>query len=436
MNNQGMPNQGMPYQGMPNQGMPNPAGMNMQPKAPMKAPSKNVLIAVAAVVVVAIIAIVAIKSIKPKIKLSDYVTVEFDGYDTRGTAELTFDEEAFTVAYAKKVKYKGVLSDSDRYIIQDGGTYCDLLLDYCIDYKLDNYNKLSNGDKVTLEWDCDDETALNLYGVKLSYEDIEFEVSGLKSVKEVDPFEDISIEYTGIAPNGYVYNITNNSSNEYLKDAYYYCDAGNSLSNGDEVTVGVILSHTEDYYLENDGVVFTSMEKTFTVEGLGSYISSLDELSDDILSSMKKQAQDALNAYVANNWGEYESFEGMEYLGEYLLTPKSSDYYSGDNNQVILVFKVSGSNNFSDYNYSSPFTYYYTTTFSNIVALPDGTISVDLSSYSTSRDTFTRRVQYGDRSWDYKTFYYYGYETFETMFNKTVTSKIDKYSYESNVTQK
>jgi hypothetical protein len=434
MPNQGMPYQGMPNQGMPNQGMPNP-GMNMQPKAPMKAPSKNVMIAVAAVVVVAIIAIIAIKSIKPKINLNDYVTVEFDGYDTRGTAEVSFDKEAFTAAYAKKIKFNGVLSESDRYDLKNGGSYCDLLLEYCVDGDLDEDSRLSNGDTVTLVWDCDDEKALSEYGVKLSHDDTTFEVSGLKSVKEVDPFEDLTIEYAGIAPNGYVNKITNNSTNEYIKDAYYYSNAGSNLSNGDEITVSVSLSWSEDYYLENYGVVFTSMEKTYTVDGIGSYVSSLDDIPNDVINSMKSQAEDTLTAYAANHWDSRESLDDMEYLGAYLLTLKSNDY-SGDKNQVVLVFKVTGSDNITDYDIYNQYTYYYTTAFSNIIMYPDGTVSVDLSRYSTPSDSFSRRVEYGERSWDYYTFYYNGYETFETMFNKAVTSKVEKYNYVSSVTQK
>jgi hypothetical protein len=418
------------------QQQPNMAQQPVQPQvAPMKKPSKNVMIAVAAVVVVAIIAIVAIKSIKPKINLNDYVVVEFDGYDTRGTAKVSFDKEAFTAAYAKKIKFNGVLSESDRYELKNGSSYCDLLLEYCVDDDLDFDSRLSNGDTVTLVWDCDDEKALSEYGVKLSHEDTEYEVSGLKAVKEVDPFEDLTIEYSGISPSGYVNRITNNSTNEYIKDAYYYTNNGNNLSDGDEITVSVSLSWGEDYYLENYGVVFTSMEKNYTVEGLGNYVSSIDELTDDAITSMKKQAQDTLTAYAANTWRTGQVLGDMEYLGLYLLTPKSSDY-STDNNQVILVFKVTANDSIDDYNVYNESTYYYTTTFYNLVAMPDGTVTVDLTRYSTPNDNFSRVVQYGERSWEYYTYYYYGYETFDTMFNKSVTAKVEKYNYVSNVTQK
>jgi hypothetical protein len=150
---------------------------------------------------------------------------------------------------------------------------------------------------------------------------------------------------------------------------------------------------------------------------------------------MKSQAEDTLTAYAANYWDSRESLDDMEYLGAYLLTLKSNDY-SGDKNQVVLVFKVTGSDNITDYDIYNQYTYYYTTAFSNIIMYPDGTVSVDLSRYSTPSDSFSRRVEYGERSWDYYTFYYNGYETFETMFNKAVTSKVEKYNYVSSVTQK
>jgi hypothetical protein len=177
------------------------------------------------------------------------------------------------------------------------------------------------------------------------------------------------------------------------------------------------------------------MEKNYTVEGLGNYVSSIDELTDDAITSMKKQAQDTLTAYAANTWRTGQVLGDMEYLGLYLLTPKSSDY-STDNNQVILVFKVTANDSIDDYNVYNESTYYYTTTFYNLVAMPDGTVTVDLTRYSTPNDNFSRVVQYGERSWEYYTYYYYGYETFDTMFNKSVTAKVEKYNYVSNVTQK
>ena len=399
-----------------------------------KISNKIIGIGVAAVALIAVI-ILIVMNIKPRIKLNDYLTVSFDGYNTRGTATVSFDMESFREDYNKKIKYKGTMDDDVRRALKNGSTFCDLLFEECIDGELDKVNMLSSGETVTYTWLCNEELATSIYGVKLVYEDITFQVSDLTPVIEVDPFENVTVEYAGMAPYGYVTNINNNSNNEYLKNMYYYSNADGGLKNGDEVTIVASPNYDENYYLQEYGVAFTRLECTYTVEGLGSYVSSLEEISDDMISSMKTQAEDTLRAHAANRWDKEEILEGMEYLGCYLLTPKARDEY-GSKNELVLVYKVSGSDNLTEYGVYDKFNYYYTTSFKDIVLLADGTLSVNLTDYTTPSDRFTREVKYGERSYEYRTYYYYGYETFETMFNKVVTTKIDRYNYETNVTQK
>lgn len=424
------------YQQMvpPTQPYNNGYQQNMAGAPGKKISNKMIGIGIAVVAVIAI-AILIVTSIKPRIKLNDYMTVSFEGYNTRGIARVSFDMESFEKDYDKKIKYKGTMDDEVRRALKNGSTFCDLMYEECISGSLDKNNMLSTGDTVTYAWICDEELATSKYGVKLVYEDMVFQVSDLTPVIEVDPFEDVVVEYAGMAPYGYVSNIVNNSKNEYLKNMYYYCNDKEGLSNGDEVTVTASPDYNEDYYLEQYGVVFTKLESQFTVDGLGSYVRSLEEVTDDTLASMKSQAEDVLRAYVAKNWAEEELMEGMEYLGSYLLTPKTKDNY-GSYNQLVLVYKIAASDNLAEYGIYDKFNYYYTTTFENIIVLPDGTVSVDLTKYTTPSDQFNRSVKYGERSYEYRTYYYRGYESFDTMFNKVVTTKIDRYNYETNVTQK
>ncbi len=101
---------------------------------------------------------------KPSVELNKYISVSFEGYDTEGKAEVSFDKERFRKDYGKK------LPDSFLYS--------------CVDGSLDRVTGLSNGDTVKYIWDCDDSTAKKKYKHKLKYEDMMFKVSGLQEKED------------------------------------------------------------------------------------------------------------------------------------------------------------------------------------------------------------------------------------------------------------
>ena len=107
---QSQPQQGQ-FQGQPQQARP--------PKKPFKMTKQlwALLIAVIAVVVVAIVALVVVKNQKKKVNINDYISVEYNGYETAGTAYVDFDEtgfsEAVIKAQGKKLKNVKSLDDLD-----------------------------------------------------------------------------------------------------------------------------------------------------------------------------------------------------------------------------------------------------------------------------------------------------------------------------------
>ena len=144
---QGRPQQGQ-FQGQPQQARP--------PKKPFKMTKQlwALLIAVIAVVVVAIVALVVVKNQKKKVNINDYISVEYNGYETAGTAYVDFDEtgfsEAVIKAQGKKLKNVKSLDDLDWSDLTDlmGSSNWDLIDSITFDVKPDS--DLSNGDVVTV----------------------------------------------------------------------------------------------------------------------------------------------------------------------------------------------------------------------------------------------------------------------------------------------
>ena len=422
---QGMPQQNMygnvppqqgQFQGQPQQARP--------PKKPFKMTKQlwALLIAVIAVVVVAIVALVVVKNQKKKVNINDYISVEYNGYETAGTAYVDFDEtgfsEAVIKAQGKKLKNVKSLDDLDWSDLTDlmGSSNWDLIDSITFDVKPDS--DLSNGDVVTVtaSWNEDYEKKA---GVKILSKEQEFTVEGLEEVKEVDPFEDIEVTFSGTPP--YVYpNWTNNSDDDYLRYLWFNFEDYDSLDVGDTVTLTV--DESEENALAN-GYKFTQTSKEYIVSGVDSYVTSAADISADNLDSMKNEATDVLDAYFANN-NSYIGNSGFSYEGSYYLVAKNSDTW-GDTNVLYLVFSTTVT---SAENAFEPTVVYFPVKYTNIMALSDG---------SQSFNTYGDIEGYTDLEYDDGWYNVDGYTDGAQMFNDlVVTQKVD-YTYEvtDNLTQ-
>ena len=242
---------------------------------------------------------------------------------------------------------------------------------------------------------------------------------GLEEVKEVDPFEDIEVTFSGTPP--YVYpNWTNNSEDDYLRYLWFNFEDYDSLDVGDTVTLTV--DESEENALAN-GYKFTQTSKEYIVSGVDSYVTSAADISADNLDSMKNEATDALDAYFANN-NSYIGNSGFSYEGSYYLVAKNSDTW-GDTNVLYLVFSTTVT---SAENAFEPTVVYFPVKYTNIMALSDG--SQNFNTYGDI-EGYTD-LEYDD-GWDNVE----GYTDGAQMFNDlVVTQKVD-YTYEvtDNLTQ-
>ena len=407
---------------MANQGYANPyPGGNMPqqpPKKPMSKKTLGIIIGAAAAVLVLIIAVVIAKNIKKTINVNDYISVEFTGYDTVGKAEVKVDydglAEAVLEAQGKKLKQK----DVDDY------TWADLLdllswenyaLVDSVEPVLDQSEGLSNGDKVTVSITYD-ESAQKDAGVKLKVSDQQFTVEGLADVQEVDPFAELDVTYDGIAPNVRVY-LQNNATDDVLYYVGYEIeDEKDYYTEGDTFTVKV--SDYDIEYALDQGYRFTQTEKEYTVDAVDKYVLNLSDLSDEELAQIQAEAQDTVDAYIAD-YSENVVAKDTQYVGAYLLTAKDPDSW-GTQNYLYLVYSATLSAKDKDFKKT---TVYYPVEFYSLIKTADGTLDFDdygIVGYNTLLDAD------GDYSW-YST---KGYTDGEEMYNDIVTSNRDDYKYE------
>ena len=417
--------------------MANPANIGTAPSGdPAKKKSGNktiigILSFVAILAIAVAVVVVYIKMRPVTIDLGQYVSVEYSGYDSYGSAVVSIDFKQLKKDYKDELKFKGDSKDLKK----EYGKPIDYLQAQ-LTGELDTDEMLSNGDTVTFVWDIDTKEVSDNLNVKLITTDKTFTVEDLEEVKSFDPFEGLVINYEGTAPNGTASIDRGSVSNKYYTESDYYFTLSKTsdLSNGDVITV-TITSDDEDAYklefIEAYGVMPESVSKDYTVEGLDSWITSLDQIPEEGLAKMQQQAIDVFTTQEAD-FSEEWTMQDPEYVGSYLLVTKN-EYTSYNHNYLYLIYHITvdyeaGSN-------TGSYDYYYGFSFSDLKLNGDGSFDVDVTHYQKLQRSISKEMV-NENGWNgKKTYYFYGYETMDDLVKENVTKKADTYTSETDIEQ-
>lgn len=406
----------------------------------------KVLVPIAAVAVVAAGGW-AFANRTPTIDVSKYMTLSADGYNTVGKLNISFDTEKLEKDYGKQIatRFKKQMKNlkDDTYGLSSltaslyDGYEADLFAETCATGSADKTKNLSNGDVVTYTWDDNSDEAEEAFGVKVKYTDITYTVSGLASVNTFDAFDGVDVEFSGISPDGRA-TVNSLPTAAEAQGLYYTLDENSGLSNGDTVTL-TVHSNRDDFSdcIDKYGAMPQATEKTFTVEGLNEYVTSADTLSDSVLVSLQNQAEDVFKSYAAQRFSNGQTFKGMTYLGNYILTPKNKDSW-GDKNRIALAYQVTVHHDYtSELNttYDADDSFFWYITFNNVSKDADGNIASGLNDYDTPT-TFVKidsGVQKYSFSSSTKTWEYYGYASLDSLYNAAVNQYVENYNHQDNV---
>lgn len=308
-------------------------------------PKKGIIGGIIAAAVVLIALLFSLFS-SASINLDKYTTVEFKGYEGYGRATASIDWDKIEDDYSGKIKFskkaKAKFKELSKAYGNEEYTIDDLadpavLISQCVDVSIDadNNGKLSNGDKVTVEYDISDELE-EVFDVKLKAQPKTVKVKDLEKVQTEDIFKAVTVKFTGADGSGQL-EITGGAV-DY--SSLITADKQNSLSNGDKVTLTV----DTDALISQYGKAPKKETKEYTVSGLSKYVSSVSDLSDSAITALKAQAEDNLRESETKAYGDYK-YSSAEYVGAYVLKKKvADDSYSyfdlANNSQLGLVYKV------------------------------------------------------------------------------------------------
>lgn len=338
--------------------------------------------------------------------VNKYLNISFEGYDGYGTMDCIFDDSKI---------------DDDRELLPEDFSYYTMVYDM---FSIDETSGLSNGDTVKISWNKDilEELSEKCDKAKLKYDDEEIEVKGLKEVDKIDMFSDLKVEYSGIAP-----NVSATCSSKKFPWVDFEIDKRENLSSGDTITVSIPESSINEEFIKKYKGVPAEMSKTFTVGDVPRYADKLADIPEDVMKQMDAQAQDDINAGAAN-WNEKVSLDSIKFIGNYFLTPKTSE---DSGNILYLVYEITSTNP------NETITFYRWYKYSNIIILEDGKCSVDVMDYKKTTGSYSWGFEDGDIVWSPKNdgngYWYVGYKSIDSLFKKCVTAYVDKWKYESNI---
>lgn len=264
---------------------------------------------------------------RKKVKIEDFVTVEFSSFNKHATASLTVDYDAFNISVDndKMLKYIKKLNPeaASYYEYYQEPVSLSVFLDVQL---AEEYENLANGDVVVVtavpseEMESVKQTVEDIEkGLGISIKDAEIEVEGLADAKEIDFFAkfDEYLKFDGVngkgtmrvdIPEGTTFEVDGIyfSCNNYYRNSYTAVyenqdigsvtfrqkadETGNyktDFAKGDSCTVELEYSSLKTK-LEELGYIAKADEYTVTVPDLGSYITSKEQLTDKDKETLKK----------------------------------------------------------------------------------------------------------------------------------------------------
>ena len=382
-------------------------------KAPMDAAKKKKmltgLIAGVVAVVAIIIAVVVLTGGPKSFSVQNAVILNTEGFDSLGKLDLRTDKEQIELNL--KAANSGLRENVVSEIVRS------------IKVSASETEKLSNGQEITIRVNVNEQLLEN-NKLKLAENEWTYTVSGLEEIKTIDPFEGVTVEFTGASP-----FLRAEVKREKTDGAYgsvkYELEKRDGIAIGDTVKVTADYSSgNEDNFIKKYGAVLGAKEKSFSAETADVYISSPTELDEQTLTRMQREALDVIEAYLANlDFADNITYDALTYEGSAVLMGK--DAYYADQNFVWLVYSASFSpvEGAEDCPLEPDTINYFPIRFDDVIRYQDGTVDyADRSNVQGNSGALYDNAWWGQ--------HLSGYEDTTTMMTDLIRKLTDNYDYE------
>jgi len=361
---------------------------------------------------------------KTVVSLNDYITITSTGYDSKGTASVDFDKDAFLEDYEGKIKLAKKSSEMSELGLLIGETPAEMLYEFCIGKGLDKSTELSNGDEITLKWYCDDALAEENFNVTLEYEEIPYTVENLQQITKFNPFNNLTVTFSGIDPDGIISLNAANLCDE-MESIYFTASKNSGIRMGEKVTVTAHYYGDEASFISRYGSVLSETTKEYECKDLGYYITDVEDIPKEVEKQFIELGKKAFLKYVNQCWNTPDSVIDITCVQTYFLHAKEQLFGYPDN-YLFLVYKIQAQNPDPD----QVVEFYYYVGYSSIVKRGLGGYEADLDNYIVPNPSI-----FGSEIFYVGNYFYSGYENLDDLYNYCVTRRADSYYYDISAVQ-
>lgn len=357
------------------------------------------------------------------VKVKDYMTVRFSGFDGSGSVYMDQDYDALKEAVAALIRKADSSEEAETYIEQ---TLSSVL--YQISCIYDGENDLKNGDEVTYLFSGPE--YIEKYGIHFVYEEISAKAEGLLPVETISLPEYLTLTANGINGSAYVtVSLDEEKLTSYLKEIFEkeqrgaYGAAGETfdaaaeaevaadnvksawrdqfdtsvapeeaVSNGDQVTVTVTPSYEEEQVtMRSNGLILTGGTRSDTVEGLGDYHLGIASTEDaevrkllapyegEIENTFENKKEEITDQVSDTGWIAWDQVAGGKVtpvLEELQIVTWDGDENHEAGNLLTAIYHMTLP--IRQFNRSmTTLDLYYGMSFDSVVKQADGTLSVN-----------------------------------------------------------
>lgn len=203
-----------------------------------------------------------------------------------------------------------------------------------------------------------------------------------KTLKPVDVFQDIALEYDGRNGEAFV-KIINNSTDAFVSACEFKAEPYNNLSNGD--TIIVTVSYKESMS-ELYGCVPEKETIEITVAGLPFYVNQVSQVPADIIKEFANKYLMETEEQLVDDF--IFSYQNVQYIATYLLVTKDSSYPIHNELRMYLSYDEYRNGVFYQ-------TVYKARSYRNVSVFADGTLNLkyDQFPYTSFTDDIVEELK-------------------------------------------
>ena len=285
-----------------------------------------------------------------EIPLENFFQVEFSGEDGLGEGQIIFQKEEFKKNYLGKIKRAGKRGKRSRGVL---GTAFSLFVKEAekemvleeLEYALMGAPELSkdfqleNGEHVLLSCKEDLSWLEKNYNVKLFWEDKDLLVKGLDQSIPVNPFDYLSVQFSGISPDMRV-DLELKNPPDWLELSDVHISKVEGLAVGDKIQISFYPEMIKQ--VQEDHIIFLEKEKEYEVPQSDRYWTGGRDISGETLSILQESFMDSLRREMQSGMNsDYIDLStlSVQYLGNYFLSRKAEVPGLG-HNKLFLIFEV------------------------------------------------------------------------------------------------